>query len=68
MAVKWKSQPKEILRHWLDSLLDPTVFSTVLTDWEKHFVESLCTQLSMGGVLSQKQHELLENIYADKTT
>ncbi len=67
MAVKWKSQPKEVLRHWLNSLMDPTVLSTALTNWENHFVESLCIQLSMGGVLSQKQHEILENLYAEKT-
>lgn len=67
MATKWKSQPKEVLRHWITSLKEPTVFNTVLTEWERYFVESLEHQLSAGGVLSQKQHEKLEDLYASKT-
>lgn len=67
MAVKWEPQPKKVLRHWIKSLKDPTVFNTVLTDWEKYFVEKMGRQLSAGGVLSQRQHEILENLYADKT-
>lgn len=67
MATKWKSQPKEVLRHWITSLKEPTVFNTVLTDWEQDFVDSMRLQLSVGGVLTQKQHEVLEGIYSDKT-
>ncbi len=38
-----------------------------LTEWEINFVLSLKNQLLQGRVLSEKQVEILERIYADKT-
>lgn len=38
-----------------------------LTTWEQDFVESLRTQRQSGRRLSDKQAEILERIYAEKT-
>jgi hypothetical protein len=38
-----------------------------LTVWEESFVESLRTQRNAGRALSEKQVEILERIYADRT-
>jgi hypothetical protein len=38
-----------------------------LTVWEESFVESLRTQRSAGRDLSEKQLQMLERIYAERT-
>lgn len=51
-------------REWLDALETP---SKPLTDWETQFIESVSDQLTNRGMLSGKQVEILERIYAEKT-
>jgi hypothetical protein len=38
-----------------------------LSTWEQDFIESLRTQRQSGRRLSEKQAEILERIYAEKT-
>lgn len=38
-----------------------------LTDWEKNFVQSCVNQYKRKGSLSERQVEILERIYVDKT-
>ena len=38
-----------------------------LTDWELNFLESISDQFIQKGDLSDKQFEILEKIYAEKT-
>jgi len=61
-------QPKsrELLQSWIDSIL--TEASDNLTDWESSFLDSIQSQLNMRGQLSEKQEDILERIYAEKTS
>lgn len=66
MSEIWKSQPIEVLQHWIESL--EMEASERMTDWELNFVESVSNQLSMFGKLSQKQQEILERLYVKYTS
>jgi hypothetical protein len=65
MAKIWQPQPKEVLQHWYDSIMDEA--SDDLNDWEINFLESVNKYLTKGWNLSQTMEEKLESIYADKT-
>lgn len=64
MSVIFVPKPKEVLLHWVSEL--DKVWHT-LTDWETKFVSSLSFKINRGEPISQKQQEVLERIYADKT-
>jgi hypothetical protein len=49
---------------WLTSIQNNGVN---LTTWELDFVESISQQLAAGRRMSEKQAEILERIYAEKT-
>jgi len=66
MSVKWKPQSKAVLLGWVSALDEPAIHQT-LTDWEQHFIASISFQLAKIGSISQKQHEILDKIYAEKT-
>lgn len=53
-----------MIQHMISELTDP---SKPLTQWEKNFHESVSDQFSRGRTLSEKQFEILERIYAEKT-
>ncbi len=55
---------KEVIQGWLDALEHP---KRSLTTWETDFVESITDQFSERGSLSDKQEEILERIYSEKT-
>jgi len=38
-----------------------------LTEWEENFLESISDQFDKRGTLSDKQFEILDRIYAEKT-
>lgn len=50
--------------YWIDKILDEGVN---LTKWEEDFVQSLDEQRGNGRRLSERQAEILERIYAEKT-
>lgn len=58
-----KQDPK-VIAHWINELEIP---SKELTDWETQFLESISDQWNRFHVLSDKQVEILERIYAEKT-
>lgn len=62
----WKSQPKEVIESWISALRDEA--SDKLTSWEMDFIDSVEGQLFRKGTLSQKQQEILERIYTEKTS
>jgi hypothetical protein len=66
MSVPWKQQPKEVLFSWISALDSPTAHRT-LSEWEQHFLATLSFQLNKSGTLSQKQQDILERIYTEKT-
>jgi hypothetical protein len=55
---------KETIAHFLSSLENP---SKQLTSWELAFVASISEQFADRGTLSEKQFEILERIYSEKT-
>lgn len=54
----------EVIRDWFKQLEAP---NKELTSWEVSFVESVSDQFTRSGSLSDRQIEILEKIYAEKT-
>ena len=67
MAAKWTSKPPEVLRHWLVSLQEPAIRAK-LTPWEETFLVSVDRAFHQDGGLSQRRQEVLETIYANRTS
>lgn len=65
MAEIWKPQPKETYESWCDALYNEA--SEKLSDWEIDFITSIKNQLQYRD-LSEKQANILERIYAEKTS
>ena len=57
-------QPIDIIKYWLDVVQTE---GKNLSSWEENFVESLREQLGQYGKISDRQEEILETIYANKT-
>lgn len=53
-----------IVIHWLDVIAQE---GRGLTTWEEEFIESVNEQYVRTGRFSDKQTEIIERIYADKT-
>jgi len=57
---------KEKLYHsWIDACINE--HKKRLSKWEEEFLESISDQLDRSGTLSERQAEILERIYAEKT-
>lgn len=68
---RWYSTPpadalrrKKQIQEMLDALQTP---SKELTKWEENFLESLAEQFETRGTLSDRQFEILDRIYTEKT-
>jgi len=55
---------KELIQHMLTALETP---NKELTKWEENFLGSLEEQFKAKGTLSDKQTEILDRIYTEKT-
>lgn len=66
MAKVWQPQPYEVLKQWVDTILDEA--SDDLTDWETKFVDDMSVRIINKWPLTQTQEEKLESIYANKTS
>lgn len=55
----------DLAKHMLHELESP---SKELTDWEEKFIESVTDQFDSKGWLSDRQLEILDKIYAVKTS
>lgn len=66
MPSIWKPRDKETIQRWIDAIQDEA--SDKLTPWETDFIDSIATQVSLGRTLTQKQEEIVERIYAEKTS
>lgn len=53
----------EVIQSWLDAINE----DSDLTKWEQGFIESITQQFEERGTLSDRQEEILERIYAEKT-
>lgn len=66
MAEIWKPQSIEVYESWADAIMDEAQHE--LNQWEFDFVVSIKMQLTNSRQLSQKQAEILERIYTEKTS
>lgn len=55
---------REVIEHFIAELGQP---AKTLSDWEEDFLASVSDQFDRRGSLSDKQFEILERIYAEKT-
>jgi hypothetical protein len=55
---------KEVVKRWIEVALE----EGKLTSWENEFLVSVGEQLERKGSLSEKQEEIVERIYAEKTS
>ena len=55
----------EVIEHWITIIQEEGIN---LTKWELDFVESIEEQFKMKNWISDKQEEILEKIYAEKTS
>lgn len=66
MAEIWKPLHIDIYKDWVKAIEEEA--SDELTSWEIDFVESIKGKLEKGYKLSEKQAEVLERIYSEKTS
>ena len=66
MAKIWQPQPFEVLKNWIDTILEEA--SDSLNDWETKFVDDMAIRVANKWQLTQSQEEKLESIYAEKTS
>ena len=66
MPPIWKPTDPKTLRYYIDTILEEA--EDKLNDWERNFIDSIDKGLERYGKLSQRQEEILERIYADKTS
>ncbi len=62
MAMK---QRPEVIGSWIDRILTE---GRNLSKWELDFTESVDDQFRRRGSISERQEEILERIYAEKTS
>jgi hypothetical protein len=55
----------EVIEHWITIIQEEGLN---LTKWEQDFVESIEEQFKARNWISDKQEEILERIYAEKTS
>lgn len=58
------TKPKEVIGDWLDRIEQD---GRGLSKWEEDFVESVAEQFINTGSISDRQEQILECIYAEKT-
>lgn len=58
------TKPKEVIASWIQLIQEE---GSGLTKWEEDFVESIADQFDSRGTISDRQEEILERIYAEKT-
>lgn len=58
------TQDREVIKDWISRVNED---GRGLTDWEQNFMKSITDQFEQRGSLSDKQEEILERIYAEKT-
>ncbi len=54
----------EVIEHWMITFYEQ---GRGLSKWEEDFMESICEQFEERGSISDKQEEILEQIYGDRT-
>lgn len=57
------TKDQAVIKDWLDQCSQ----SRRLTKWEQDFIESISEQFDERGSISDRQEEILERIYAERT-
>lgn len=65
MSEIWKPLSIETYGHWIDVIQSES--SDSLTDWESDFVESISNRIAGKHNLTERQADILERIYTEKT-
>lgn len=65
MGKIWEPQSIEIYLSWINAIEFEA--SEKLTSWEIDFTQSLSSRLNAGSNLTERQAEILERIYSEKT-
>lgn len=58
------TKSKEVIQQWIDTILNEGIN---LSKWEEEFVGSVAEQFERRGSISDKQEDILERIYVEKT-
>ena len=58
------TQDPKVINHWIATISEE---GRGLTKWEEDFMESIVEQFEVRNWISDKQEEILERIYAEKT-
>ena len=64
MAEVWRMKDIEVLKHWI---FESLYHGVDINDWERNFLVSVDKQLHANNKISQRQEEILERIYSEKT-
>ena len=64
MSSHPKTNKEELIKHMLQALETPV---HTLTKWEENFLESINEQFSTKKSLSDRQYEILDRLYSEKT-
>lgn len=59
------TKSKEVIREWIKLVNDE---GHDLTKWEEDFMESITEQFDERGSISDREEEILERIYSEKTS
>lgn len=65
MAKLWQPQDIEVYKSWVEAILDEA--SNKLSNWEVDFINSIASQLDNNRNLSEKQADIVERIYSERT-
>lgn len=58
-------QTFDVINHWIETV---NTEARNLSKWEQDFMDSITEQFSRKGFISDRQEEILERIYAEKTS
>lgn len=58
------TQSKEVIADWISQIQEE---GKGLTKWEEEFILSIQEQFELRGSISDRQEEILERIYAERT-
>ena len=61
----WMTEKQKLYKSWIDACINES--KRRLSKWEEEFLESISDQLTNRGDLSERQAEILERIYSEKT-
>jgi hypothetical protein len=65
MAKLWQPQDISVYKSWVEAILDEA--SNKLSNWEVDFINSIASQLDNNRNLSEKQADIVERIYSERT-